>query len=138
MEKEVQQLQANYLVDQEQSQSDERQLIELIKRQHDLKLKRKRKETEALVHSLGNLKDRHHDKRARLDQLQQRFDDSQTDFTSRLNTELTGASRMTETFDEVYLFYSRNFGFWFICSFAQSSLDCLRARRVWVRSRQAC
>ncbi|KAH9468167.1 hypothetical protein Pst134EA_011791 [Puccinia striiformis f. sp. tritici] len=75
LKEEIERLRQQTLEDENQTQEDERELIELVQRQHAANLKRKMTQTESLVQSLAELKERKDRKRVKFTGLEKEMDE---------------------------------------------------------------
>lgn len=80
---------------------DEKELIELIQRQHATHLKRKQCHSDLLVQSLADLKDRKDRKRVKLSGFSKELDDDRADFESQLTGTLGAANDQLAAFETV-------------------------------------
>ncbi|PLW52409.1 hypothetical protein PCASD_00047 [Puccinia coronata f. sp. avenae] len=75
LKEEIERLRKHTLEDERRIQEDEKELIELIQRQHASHLKRKMSQTDSLVQSLAELKDRKERKRQKLSGFEEELDE---------------------------------------------------------------
>ncbi|KAI7958325.1 hypothetical protein MJO29_006542 [Puccinia striiformis f. sp. tritici] len=99
LKEEIERLRQQTLEDENQTQEDERELIELVQRQHAANLKRKMTQTESLVQSLAELKERKDRKRVKFTGLEKEMDDDRAQFDLQLNGTLGLANEQLDVFE---------------------------------------
>lgn len=102
LKEDIELLRQHTLEDEKRAQQDEKELMELIQRQHVSNLKRKMAQTDSLVKSLGELKDRKDRKRLRFGGFEKEFDDSRNQFDSELDGTLGSANEKLATFESTF------------------------------------
>ncbi|WAQ84187.1 hypothetical protein PtA15_4A639 [Puccinia triticina] len=102
LKEEIERLRQHALEDEKRIQQDEKELIELIQRQHVSNLKRKATQTDLLVQSLAELKDGKDRKRLRFSGLEKELDEDRAQFDLQLNGTLGSANEQLEVYETTF------------------------------------
>jgi len=102
LKEEMERLRQDTLDEEKRLAEDEKELVELIQRQHATHLKRKKCHTDSLVQSLADLKDRKDRKRIKLSGFSKELDDDRAHFESQLTGTLGTANDQLEVFETTF------------------------------------
>ncbi|KAA1080553.1 Kinesin- protein 11 [Puccinia graminis f. sp. tritici] len=102
LKEEIERLRQHNLEEEKRIQQDEKELIDLIQRQHASNLKRKMTQTDSLVQSLAELKDRKDRKRLKFSGFEKELDEDRAQLDLQLNDTLGSANEQLEVFETTF------------------------------------